>query len=164
MSMKVSRRQLLKGTAAAGAGLALGAYPLKYARAAGGKITIGMEAGSPYDTFYKKHAAEFTKATGVEVEFISIPHDNIRQQFVHDALSGAGGFDVYIADQVWLPEFYQKGFIKDLSGHVTDADSGDFSKTAIETVTYKGALVALPIMVHNCAMYYRTDLFEKAGL
>ena len=22
----------------------------------------------------------------------------------------------------------------------------------------------LPIMVHNCAMYYRTDLFEKAGL
>ena len=75
MSMKVSRRQLLKGTAAAGAGLALGAYPLKYARAAGGKITIGTEAGSPYDTFYKKHAAEFTKATGVEVEFNAIPHD-----------------------------------------------------------------------------------------
>jgi ABC-type glycerol-3-phosphate transport system substrate-binding protein len=31
-------------------------------------------------------------------------------------------------------------------------------------VTDDGALVALPIMVHNCAMYYRTDLFEKAGL
>ena len=31
-------------------------------------------------------------------------------------------------------------------------------------MTYQGALVALPIMVHNCAMYYRTDLFEKAGL
>ena len=61
-------------------------------------------------------------------------------------------------------EFYQKGFIKDLSGNVTDADRSDFSKTALETVTYQGALVALPIMVHNCAMYYRTDLFEKAGL
>ena len=94
-----------------------------------------MEAGSPYDTFYKKHAAEFTKASGVEIEFISIPHDNIRQQFVLDALSGAGGFDVYIADQVWLPEFYQKGFIKDLSQHVSDVDRGDFSKTAIETVS-----------------------------
>ncbi len=76
----------------------------------------------------------------------------------------AARFDVYIADQVWLPEFYQKGFIKDLSGSVSDADKADFSKTAIETVTYDGALVALPIMVHNCAMYYRTDLFEKAGL
>jgi len=31
-------------------------------------------------------------------------------------------------------------------------------------VTDDGALVALPIMVHNCAMYYRTNLFEKAGL
>ena len=65
-------------------------------------------------------------SSGVKVEFISIPHDNIRQQFVLDALSGAGGFDVYIADQVWLPEFYQKGFIKDLSAHVTDADRSDF--------------------------------------
>ena len=43
-----------------------------------------------------------------------------------DALSGAGGFDVYIADQVWLPEFYEKGFIKDLSAHVTDADKRRF--------------------------------------
>ena len=162
--MTTTRRHLIKAGAAAAVGASLPLPLICRALAASGKIVAGMEAGSPYDTFYKKHAAEFTKASGVEVEFISIPHDNIRQQFVLDALSGAGGFDVYIADQVWLPEFYQKGFIKDLSGHVTDADRGDFSKTAIETVSYQGALVALPIMVHNCAMYYRTDLFEKAGL
>lgn len=155
-----TRRTLLR-TAAAGA-LTLPFVGRGFA--ATGKIVVGMEAGSPYDTFYKAHAADFTSASGVEVEFISIPHDNIRQQFVLDALSGAGGFDVYIADQVWLPEFYEKGFIRDLSEHVTDADRGDFSKTALETVTYRGALVALPIMVHNCALYYRTDLFEKAGL
>lgn len=164
MRRKVSRRQFLAGTAAASAGLYFGATPLRYARAASGKIVVGTEAGSPYDTFYRKHAAEFTAATGVEVEFNAIPHDNIRQQFVQDALSGAGGFDVYIADQVWLPEFYEKGFIADISGSLSDADRADFSKTALETVTYKGAVVALPIMVHNCAMYYRTDLLEAAGL
>ena len=164
MALHWTRRTLLRtGTAAAlGAGL-----PLPFAgrlRAASGKITVGMEAGSPYDTFYRAHAGEFTEATGVAVEFISIPHDNIRQQFVLDALSGAGGFDVYIADQVWLPEFYQKGFIRDLSGLLDENDRKDFSATALETVTYDGALVALPVMVHNCALYYRTDLFEKAGL
>jgi multiple sugar transport system substrate-binding protein len=164
MSKRFSRRQFLAGTAAAGAGLYFGARPLRYARAAGGKITVGTEAGSPYDTFYKKHAAEFTKETGVEVAFNAIPHDNIRQQFVQDALAGAGGFDVYIADQVWLPEFYEKGFIADISKELSDADKKDFSKTAIETVSYKGAVVALPIMVHNCAMYYRTDLLKAAGL
>ena len=97
---------------------------------------------------------------------ISIPHDNhppaIRAQ---DALSGAGGFDVYIADQVWLPEFYREGLHQGpLRTSSTPTDKADFAKTAIETVTYQGALVALPIMVHNCAMYYRTDLFEEAGL
>jgi len=163
MSLKLSRRKFLAGTGAAGVGLAFGAVPLRHARAAG-KITVGVEAGSPYETFYKKHAPEFTAATATDVEFISIPHDNIRQQFVQDALSGAGGFDVYIADQVWLPEFYEKGFIADISGQLDDADKADFSKTAIETVSYKGAVVALPIMVHNCAMYYRTDLLKAAGL
>jgi ABC-type glycerol-3-phosphate transport system substrate-binding protein len=164
MRNKVSRRQFLGGTAAAGVGLYFGATPLRHAKAASGKIVVGTEAGSPYDTFYRNHAAEFTAATGVEVEFNAIPHDSIRQQFVQDALSGAGGFDVYIADQVWLPEFYEKGFIADISGSLTDADRSDFSKTALETVTYKGAVVALPIMVHNCAMYYRTDLLDAAGL
>lgn len=160
----LTRRSLLRGTAATALGLSLPMPFISRTLAASGKIVVGMEAGSPYDTFYKAHALEFTDATGVTVEFQSIPHDNIRQQFVLDALSGAGGFDVYIADQVWLPEFYEKGFIKDLSSAVTDADKADFSKTAIETVSYNGALVALPIMVHNCAMYYRTDLFEKAGI
>jgi ABC-type glycerol-3-phosphate transport system substrate-binding protein len=164
MKKTATRRQFMAGTAAAAAGLYLGARPLRHARAAGGKITVGTEAGSPYDAFYKKHAAAFTAETGVEVTFNAIPHDNIRQQFVQDALAGAGGFDVYIADQVWLPEFYEKGFIADISGQVTDDDKKDFSKTAIETVTYKGAIVALPIMVHNCAMYYRTDLLKAAGL
>ena len=158
-----TRRTLLGTGAATAIGAALPAPFVGRALAASGKITVGMEAGSPYDTFYRAHAGEFTAASGVEVEFISIPHDNIRQQFVLDALSGAGGFDVYIADQVWLPEFYEKGFIRELSGLVTDADRSDFSKTALETVTYDGALVALPVMVHNCALYYRTDLFEKAG-
>ena len=108
----ITRRFLIKTGAAAAAGATMPMPFIGRTLAASGKIVAGMEAGSPYDTFYKKHAAEFTKASGVEVEFISIPHDNIRQQFVLDALSGAGGFDVYIADQVWLPEFYEKGFIK----------------------------------------------------
>jgi multiple sugar transport system substrate-binding protein len=160
----MNRRRFLQGTAAVGLGATLSAPYINKGYAASGKIVVGTEAGSPYDTFYKKHAADFTKAMGVEVEFNAIPHDSIRQTFVQDAVSGGGGFDVYIADQVWLPEFYEKGFISDISGQLSDADKADFSKTAIETVSYNGAVVALPIMVHNCAMYYRRDLLKVAGL
>ncbi|MBV9287635.1 MAG: extracellular solute-binding protein [Hyphomicrobiales bacterium] len=162
MKRKTSRRQFLTG-ALAGAGASFALPALRRANAAGGKITIGTEAGSPYDAFYRKHAGEFTAATGVAVNFNAIPHDSIHQQFVQDALARAGGFDVYIADQVWLPEFYEKGFIADVSDQLGDADKADFSKTALQTVTYKGAEVALPIMVHNCAMYYRKDLLAAVG-
>jgi ABC-type glycerol-3-phosphate transport system substrate-binding protein len=162
MAKKWTRRSVLRSTAGvAAAGLAL-PYAGR-ARAQGGTIAIGMEAGSPYDTFYRAHVAEFTDATGVGVEFVSIPHDSIRQTFVQDAMAGGGGFDVYIADQVWLPEFYKNGFIEDLSGVVDDADLADFSETGIQTTSYDGALVALPIMVHNCAMYWRTDYLQAAG-
>lgn len=161
---KLTRRGMLKGTAATALGLSLPMPFISRGLAAGGKIVVGMEAGSPFDTFYRARAEAFTAATGITPEFQAIPHDNIRQQFVQDALSGGGAFDVYIADQVWLPEFYQKGFIKDLSGSISDADKADFSKTSMETVSYQGALVALPILVHNCAMYYRTDLLEQAGI
>lgn len=161
--IRVKRRGFLQGTAAAG--LAVAALPMMSRRAAAqGQITVGMEAGSPYDTFYREQVGRFTEATGVAVEFIAIPHDNIRQQFVLDALSAAGGFDVYIADQVWLPEFAQKGFIRNLDDAVSDADRQDFAGTALQTVSFEGGLYALPIMVHNCAMYWRTDLLEKAGL
>ena len=131
MSMKVNRRQLLEGYGRRRCRHRTGCPSAEIRRAhAGGKITVGMEAGSPYDTFYNKHAAEFTKATGVEVAFNAIPHDSIRQQFVQDALSGAGGFDVYIADQVWLPEFYREGLHRrPLRTARRDADKADFAKT-----------------------------------
>ncbi len=163
MGNQLSRRRLITSSAAAFGAGSVAAPFINRARAQENRITIGMEVGSPYDTFYRDHATTFTEATGVDVEFISIPHDNIRQQFVLDALSGAGGFDVYIADQVWLPEFYEKGFITDLTDAVAADDLADFSATAIDTVSYQGALVALPIMVHNCAMYWRTDLLQAAG-
>lgn len=162
MKRQMRRRDILTWGAASAA-FAIAAPALRRAHAASGKITIGTEAGSPYDTFYRKHAPEFTKATGVAVAFNAIPHDSIRQQFVQDALSRAGGYDVYIADQVWLPEFYEKEFIADVSNQLSDADKADFSRTAIQTVSYKGVIVALPIMVHNCAMYYRKDLLAAAG-
>src|SRR3954470_18926499 len=51
------------------------------------KITVGVEAGSPWESFYKEHAPEFTKETGVDVQILAVPHDSMRQQFLSDAVS-----------------------------------------------------------------------------
>jgi ABC-type glycerol-3-phosphate transport system substrate-binding protein len=130
----------------------------------GGSITIGVEAGSPWETYYGEKAAEFTKETGIDVEFQSIPHANMRQQFLSDAVAGGGSFDVFTVDQPWLPEFAANGYLVPLDDVVTDEDRDDFLPHTLDTASYEGKLYGLPYMVHNTVLYYRTDLFEAAGL
>lgn len=131
---------------------------------AGGSITIGVEAGSPWETYYGEKAAEFTQETGIEVEFQSIPHANMRQQFLSDGVAGDGSFDVFTVDQPWLPEFAANGYLVPLDDVVTDEDRDDFLPHTLDTTSYDGKLYGLPYMVHNTVLYYRTDLFEAAGL
>ena len=56
MPNKLSRRRFLVTAGAAGPGLYFAALPIRRANAAG-KITIGVEAGSPYEKFYSERAA-----------------------------------------------------------------------------------------------------------
>jgi ABC-type glycerol-3-phosphate transport system substrate-binding protein len=129
-----------------------------------GSITVGVEAGSPWETFYKARAADFTEQTGVDVEILAVPHANMRQQFLSDAVSGDGAYDVYTVDQPWVPEFAAKGYLVDIGDRLSDEDRADFLPGTLDTESYEDRLYGLPFMVHNLVLYYRTDLFEAAGI
>lgn len=130
----------------------------------GQTITIGMEAGSPYETFYKARAQQFTQQTGIKVKILGVPHDNMQQQFLSDALSGTGAYDVYESDQPWISQFANKGYLVDLSDRISATDRADFAGNTLDTVSYQGKLYALPFLVHNTVLFYRTDLFDRAGI
>jgi ABC-type glycerol-3-phosphate transport system substrate-binding protein len=167
-----SRRDFLKLSGGASLGLVVAACaPGSGSKSSGGgkgtkgkTITIGMEAGSPFEAFYKAAAPRFTQATGIKVKFLGVPHDNMHQQFLSDALSGSGAYDVYEADQPWVPEFASKKFLVSLDDSISAADRADFAGSTLDTVSYQGKLYALPFLVHNTVLYYRTDLFDNAGI
>lgn len=125
-------------------------------------ITVGIEAGSPQGAFFKEEGAAFTKQTGITVKFLAVPHSDMHQKFLTDAVSGNGAYDVFTVDEGWMPEFASKGYLSKLQLSATDRK--DFQAAALETGTYKGDLYSLPYLVHNLVLYYRTDLFEKAGI
>jgi multiple sugar transport system substrate-binding protein len=127
-------------------------------------ITIGVESGSPWQTFYSEVAPAFTKETGVDVKFLPVPHDSMQQQFLSDAVSGSGAYDVFTVDQTWMPQFASKGYLADLDSTLSAADRGDFLQNTLDTGTYDGKLYSVPFMVHNLVLYYRTDLFAAAGI
>lgn len=130
----------------------------------GQTITIGVESGSPWQTFYEEVAPAFTEETGVKVKFLPVPHDSMQQQFLSDAVSGSGAYDVFTVDQTWMPQFASKGYLTDLDSTLPEPERSDFLGRTLDTATYDGKLYSVPFMVHNLVLYYRTDLFEAAGI
>jgi multiple sugar transport system substrate-binding protein len=128
-------------------------------------ITIGAEAGGPYMQFYKDLAAkQFTPKTGITVNWVDVPHADMHQKVLTEAASGAGAIDIFNADQPWVAEFAAAGYLAPLDKYLTAADRADILKTALDTVTYNGKVYALPYLVHDNVLYYRTDLFQSAGI
>ncbi|NHN34976.1 ABC transporter substrate-binding protein [Paenibacillus agricola] len=130
----------------------------------GKKITVGVETGSPYMEFYKKITPEFTKQTGIQVDFQEVPHDNMHERFITEAATGTGSIDIFNTDQPWISEFAKQGFLEPLDGRLSDAEKKEFSPAALEAVSYQNKIYGLPYLVHTPVLYYRTDLFEQAGL
>jgi multiple sugar transport system substrate-binding protein len=129
-----------------------------------GTVTVGLEKGSSYSDFHMKQVAAFEKSSGIKVNFIEVPHDNMHERFLQESLGGGGTIDVFQADQPWVAEFAAAGYLEAIDGKLSATDLADFQQVALDTQTYKGKLYGLPYLVHNSVLYYRTDLFDKAGI
>lgn len=130
----------------------------------GKTITVGVEAGGPYTEFYKSIVKDFTAKTGINVKFLEIPHDNMHDRFITEATAGTGAIDVYQTDQPWISEFASKGFLEPLDSRISAADKKDFEPAALDAVSYEKKIYGLPYLVHTPIIYYRTDLFQQAGI
>ena len=74
--------------------------------------------------------------------------------------------DVYQLDQPWIAEFADLGFLEEITDDMKAeiGDFNDFSEAAVATMTYNNTLYGLPFQYHTPIVFYRTDLFEAAGL
>lgn len=131
----------------------------------GTKIVYAGESGSAFGEFYKSVTPEFTEETGISVEFFEVAHANTHDRFLTEALAGTGSIDVYQLDQPWIPEFASMGYLEEVTDEIkTQIDIDDFSESGLSTMSYNGTLYGIPFQYHTPVIFYRTDLFEAAGL
>ena len=132
----------------------------------GVEITYAGEAGGIFTEFYKRHISDFTEATGIKVSFFEVAHENTHERFLTEAMGGTGSIDVYQLDQPWVAEFADLGYLEEITDDTkAEIDNfSDFSEAALETMTYNNTLYGLPFQYHTPVLFYRTDLFEAAGL
>ncbi|MBI4055679.1 MAG: ABC transporter substrate-binding protein [Elusimicrobia bacterium] len=124
----------------------------------------GQGAGSEY--FFRSLIARFEKGhPGIRVRVETLPWQTDRQhQIYSDHLRAQGvAFDVMSLDVIWIAEFAQAGWLRDLDNLLSQEEKKNFLPVAIRACTYRDRLYAVPWFTDAGVLYYRKDLLEKYG-
>src|SRR3954454_13439333 len=117
-NIRISRRTLLKGTAAASA-LGMSGLParseVQWKKYAGTKLEVILAKGPRGDNL-QKYIKEFTDLTGIQVESEQIPEQQQRQKAVIELASGKPSFDViHLSYHVQKRQFEKAGWLANLT-------------------------------------------------
>jgi ABC-type glycerol-3-phosphate transport system substrate-binding protein len=107
-------------------------------------------------------AADFERQTGISVEIDLIARDAIHDRMGTLFAAQDASYDIFNIDYNWVPEFAAAGHLLALDDAIDDQRA--FLPKALEVARYQGTLFSLPQTVHPHLLWYRTDLFEAAGL
>ena len=177
----VGRREFLRVTGAAAAGLAVGPFVLRRA-GAGDAFSWRRFAGQsifvqfikhPWSDTLEKMLPDFEKLTGIKVEFAELPEIQARQKVAIEFTGGAAGIDVWDTGlHVEKRRFTRAGWYTDLGRFLSDPtmtapdyDWSDIAPSARQVATQPdGKVLALPFSMDACMLFYRKDLFNQHGL
>jgi trehalose/maltose transport system substrate-binding protein len=107
--------------------------------------------------------AQFTRQTGIRVEFLPGPETTTEQLATYRKLleSGARGPDVFGIDVIW-PGILADNLL-DLRAYIPELEIQAHFPELIAANTVKGRLVALPANLNEGMLFYRVDLLRKYG-
>ena len=107
--------------------------------------------------------SNFTEATGIEVEWVTLDEATLRQQVTLDAGTGGGAYDVFTIGMYEAPIWGDNGWIQALE-FGADYDVGDIMPAMAGGLSSNGNLYAAPFYGESSMVMYRTDLAEAAGV
>lgn len=107
--------------------------------------------------------AEFEKQNpDIKVEFIHIPKNYFQK--LHLLVASNLTPDAVFINNLNLPLYAENNVFMDLTGFLSaesDMPKNTFFKEALEALSYKGKLYAIPRDVSNLVVYYNKDIFDK---
>ncbi|RLF97882.1 MAG: hypothetical protein DRN49_06795 [Thaumarchaeota archaeon] len=110
--------------------------------------------------------------TGIKVDFILLPEEELHKKVLIELSTGTGKYDVVMDDCMFVPEFAENGWVVPLDQFIEDPNLtseplfnlNDFLAKSIEIGKYKGKLYGLPIYAETTVLIYRKDVFEEHGI
>ncbi|NLE52688.1 MAG: extracellular solute-binding protein, partial [Chloroflexi bacterium] len=120
-----------------------------------------------FPNFEEMMAAQGREVTVELVEFGG-SDEQLKEQYALD-LSVGSGYDLMSFDGFWVPEFVGAGLLEPLeevAGPVVNEWDGwnHISPGIQEILSYQGQVYGIPAGTDVRQIFYRTDLFEQAGI
>jgi sorbitol/mannitol transport system substrate-binding protein len=116
----------------------------------------------------KLTAANFTKQTGINVQFKVLPENDVRDTIAQDVANQAGQYDVITISNFEVPFYAKNGWLTSVSDYAAkDAafDSNDVLEPMTESLKGPdGKLYGVPFYGESSMLMYRKDVFKKKGL
>lgn len=165
---RFEKRSVSARSGAIALSLALGVLTAGVAKSEQVKLTVALAANPQMETAAKLIDNFYAKYPDIKVSFQILPENQLRPTVLKDVATNSGQFDVVMLGAYEVPLWAQKGWIADLSKNYVSKDPdwkvGDLIPAIKDLVSYKGDLYATPFYGSSSFMFYRKDLFEKAGL
>jgi multiple sugar transport system substrate-binding protein len=94
------------------------------------------------------------------------PQDSIavKKQYIDSFYEKNSVYDLVFSDVIWVPEFAEKGWIKELPMKLNNPELKNFISDDVKGGTYQKKLYRMPVRSNIGWLYYRADLLENAKL
>ncbi|MEV7427362.1 MULTISPECIES: ABC transporter substrate-binding protein [unclassified Streptomyces] len=171
MPLQQRRRGIrVVGASVALTGLLAGCSGAGGASSSGGDETINvLMVNNPQMVELQKLTADnFTKETGIKVNFSVLPENDVRDKITQDFANQAGQYDIATISNFEVPFFAKNGWLHSLDEYTKedkDYDQGDILKPLQESLTAEdGKLYGQPFYGESSFLMYRKDVFEAKNL
>src|SRR3954452_18135661 len=115
----------------------------------------------------KLTADNFTKDTGITVNFTVLPENDLRDKASQEFTSQAGQYDVATLSNFEIPIYAKSGWIAPLDQDVaadTAFDQADILPTMTASLSSDGKLYGEPFYGESSFLMYRKDVLAVAGI
>ncbi|QPI65131.1 ABC transporter substrate-binding protein [Vreelandella venusta] len=100
----------------------------------------------------------------ITLDWVVLEENVLRQRMTTDIATGGGQFDVMTIGTYEVPIWADRGWLEPLENLPDDYNEDDLLASVRDGLSLDGTLHALPFYAESSMMYYRTDLFEQAGI
>ncbi len=111
-------------------------------------------------------APKWEEATGNKINWVVLEENVLRQRTTQDISTNGGSFDIMFIGAYETPIWGKNGWLAPLDDFANDAnyDLEDIFPLVRSSLSADNHLYAVPLYSETSFTYYRTDLFEKAGV